>query len=217
MTGDERRGGHPCGSRSPTEPGYEFREAEFLRKIKQLRLLWTSGGRNTAAASPTAAVEVTGGQEGPPLVRFGADESRSVESPTDGHPSSEDLRLPKLQLLSRSWIIRLLEASSTGSTNPFMSVEALEKMMEDPAVQKMVYPYLPEEMSNPTSFKWMLHNSYYLEEKTVNEGGKYSGQDAKAVMVQILRVITYCHLQGVVHRYLKPEIGPLVGSMDKLE
>ena len=37
-------------------------------------------------------------------------------------------------------------------------------------------------------------------------GGKYSEDDAKAVMVQILSVVAFCHLQGVVHRDLKPEV-----------
>lgn len=37
-------------------------------------------------------------------------------------------------------------------------------------------------------------------------GGKYSEGDAKAVMVQILNVVAFCHLQGVVHRDLKPEV-----------
>ena len=37
-------------------------------------------------------------------------------------------------------------------------------------------------------------------------GGKYSEDDAKAVMVQILNVVAFCHLQGVVHRDLKPEV-----------
>ncbi|KAI3773665.1 hypothetical protein L1987_48195 [Smallanthus sonchifolius] len=55
-------------------------------------------------------------------------------------------------------------ASSTGGKGPVMSVEALEKMMEDPTVQKMVYPYLPEEMRNPTSFKWMLQNPQYRQQ-----------------------------------------------------
>lgn len=40
----------------------------------------------------------------------------------------------------------------------------------------------------------------------VCRGGKYSEEDAKAIMVQILRVTAYCHLQGVVHRDLKPEV-----------
>ncbi|CAL5359318.1 unnamed protein product [Camellia sinensis] len=38
-------------------------------------------------------------------------------------------------------------------------------------------------------------------------GGKYSEEDAMAVVVQILSVVTYCYLQGVVHRDLKPEPG----------
>jgi serine/threonine protein kinase len=37
-------------------------------------------------------------------------------------------------------------------------------------------------------------------------GGKYSEEDAKAVMTQILNVVAFCHLQGVVHRDLKPEV-----------
>ncbi|KAK4708459.1 hypothetical protein R3W88_029384 [Solanum pinnatisectum] len=64
--------------------------------------------------------------------------------------------------------------SSTGKSNPLMSVDALEKMMEDPTVQKMVYPYLPEEMRNPTTFKWMLQNPQYrqqLQDMMNNMGG----------------------------------------------
>lgn len=37
-------------------------------------------------------------------------------------------------------------------------------------------------------------------------GGKYSEDEAKAVMVQVLNVVAFCHLQGVVHRDLKPEV-----------
>ncbi|KAM1363042.1 hypothetical protein EV2_028768 [Malus domestica] len=65
-------------------------------------------------------------------------------------------------------------SQSTGKAKPAMSVEALEKMLEDPTVQKMVYPYLPEEMRNPTTFKWMLQNPQYrqqLEDMLNNMGG----------------------------------------------
>uniref|UniRef100_A0A5B7B166 non-specific serine/threonine protein kinase n=1 Tax=Davidia involucrata TaxID=16924 RepID=A0A5B7B166_DAVIN len=44
-----------------------------------------------------------------------------------------------------------------------------------------------------------------LLDRILSRGGKYSEEDAKAVMVQILSVASYCHLQGVVHRDLKPE------------
>ncbi|KAG6498686.1 hypothetical protein ZIOFF_038408 [Zingiber officinale] len=39
----------------------------------------------------------------------------------------------------------------------------------------------------------------------VMEGGRYSEEDAKAIVIQILSVIAFCHLQGVVHRDLKPK------------
>lgn len=41
-------------------------------------------------------------------------------------------------------------------------------------------------------------------------GGKYTEDDAKAVMLQILNVVAFCHLQGVVHRDLKPEVRHMV-------
>ncbi|KAJ6820195.1 CDPK-related kinase 1-like [Iris pallida] len=44
-----------------------------------------------------------------------------------------------------------------------------------------------------------------LLDRILSRGGKYSEEDAKAVMVQILSVVSFCHLQGVVHRDLKPE------------
>ena len=41
-------------------------------------------------------------------------------------------------------------------------------------------------------------------------GGKYSEEEAKVVVVQILSVISFCHFQGVVHRDLKPEVFPIL-------
>jgi serine/threonine protein kinase len=37
-------------------------------------------------------------------------------------------------------------------------------------------------------------------------GGKYTEEDAKAILRQILNAAAFCHLQGVVHRDLKPEV-----------
>jgi len=34
----------------------------------------------------------------------------------------------------------------------------MEKMLKDPNMQKMLYPYLPEPMRNPESIEWMLNN-----------------------------------------------------------
>uniref|UniRef100_K4BRN8 Protein kinase domain-containing protein n=1 Tax=Solanum lycopersicum TaxID=4081 RepID=K4BRN8_SOLLC len=44
-----------------------------------------------------------------------------------------------------------------------------------------------------------------LLDQILARDGKYSEDDAKAVMVQLLSVVSYCHLQRVVHRDLKPE------------
>ncbi|KAG8079707.1 hypothetical protein GUJ93_ZPchr0007g3225 [Zizania palustris] len=44
-----------------------------------------------------------------------------------------------------------------------------------------------------------------LLDRILSRGGKYSEDDAKAVLVQILNVVSFCHIQGVVHRDLKPE------------
>ncbi|XP_042472809.1 CDPK-related kinase 3-like isoform X1 [Zingiber officinale] len=44
-----------------------------------------------------------------------------------------------------------------------------------------------------------------LLERILSRGGRYTEEDAKAIVVQILSVVAFCHLQGVVHRDLKPE------------
>ncbi|XP_047310131.1 CDPK-related kinase 5-like [Impatiens glandulifera] len=44
-----------------------------------------------------------------------------------------------------------------------------------------------------------------LLDRILSRGGKYTEDDAKAVLIQILNVVSFCHLQGVVHRDLKPE------------
>ncbi|RDX65101.1 CDPK-related kinase 7, partial [Mucuna pruriens] len=48
-----------------------------------------------------------------------------------------------------------------------------------------------------------------LLDKILSRGGKYSEEDARVVMIQILSVVAFCHLQGVVHRDLKPEVTKL--------
>jgi serine/threonine protein kinase len=45
-----------------------------------------------------------------------------------------------------------------------------------------------------------------LLDRILARGGKYPEDDAKAIVVQILTVVSFCHLQGVVHRDLKPEV-----------
>ncbi|XP_047172491.1 protein TIC 40, chloroplastic [Vigna umbellata] len=76
---------------------------------------------------------------------------------------------------------------SQSTKKSVLSVEALEKMMEDPTVQKMVYPYLPEDMRNPDTFKWMLQHPQYrqqLEDMLSNMGG---GTEWDSQMIDTLK------------------------------
>ena len=57
----------------------------------------------------------------------------------------------------------------------------------------------------------MREGSFWIEYNlcfpfTLSRGGKYSEDDAKVVLVQILNVVALCHIQGVFHRDLKPEV-----------
>ncbi|XP_074279576.1 protein TIC 40, chloroplastic isoform X2 [Silene latifolia] len=45
-----------------------------------------------------------------------------------------------------------------------MSVETFEKLMEDPKIQNMILPLLPQEMRDPATFKWMLQNPVYRQQ-----------------------------------------------------
>ncbi|KAK8346238.1 hypothetical protein V6Z11_A07G202200 [Gossypium hirsutum] len=68
-----------------------------------------------------------------------------------------------------------------GGAGPTLSVDALEKMLEDPTVQKM----LPEEMRNPETFKWMLQNPQYrqqLQDMLNNTGGTGSTEWDNRIM-----------------------------------
>lgn len=42
--------------------------------------------------------------------------------------------------------------------DPAQMTAMMEKMLRDPNMQKMLYPYLPEPMRNPQSIEWMLNN-----------------------------------------------------------
>ncbi|XP_041014713.1 protein TIC 40, chloroplastic-like isoform X3 [Juglans microcarpa x Juglans regia] len=107
-----------------------------------------------------------------------------------GTSSSEDIQTAEAKVSQNGAALKPVDGSqwskSTGtspgsegspsSRKPILSVEALEKMMEDPTVQKIVYPHLPEELRNPETFKWMLQNPQYRQqlEEMINNmmGGK---------------------------------------------
>lgn len=52
----------------------------------------------------------------------------------------------------------------------------------------------------------MLISSFDIFVRLHFRGGRYTEEDAKKIVVQMLSVVAFCHLQGVVHRDLKPEV-----------
>ncbi|XP_068648067.1 protein TIC 40, chloroplastic-like [Aristolochia californica] len=103
---------------------------------------------------------------------FGYSKKSNVGSPQDFH-SAENVSTNGVATMQGEYA-STNSTEATGTSSPILSVEALEKMMEDPTVQKMVYPYLPEEMRNPSTFKWMLQNPQYrlqLQDMINNMGG----------------------------------------------
>ncbi|URD94127.1 CDPK-related protein kinase [Musa troglodytarum] len=54
-----------------------------------------------------------------------------------------------------------------------------------------------------------------LLDRILRRGGRYTEEDAKEIVVQILSVVAFCHLQGVVHRDLKPEQNFLFTTKDR--
>ncbi|KAJ7551038.1 hypothetical protein O6H91_07G131100 [Diphasiastrum complanatum] len=61
------------------------------------------------------------------------------------------------------------------------TIEMLERMMDDPTIQNMVYPYLPEEMRNPSTYKWMMQNPQYRQQlqemlNSMSEGGAWDSR-----------------------------------------
>eukprot|EP00249_Psilotum_nudum_P023364 c28847_g1_i1 orf=1386-3134(+) len=44
-----------------------------------------------------------------------------------------------------------------------------------------------------------------LLDRILSRGGRYAEDDARVIIIQILNIVSFCHLQGVVHRDLKPE------------
>lgn len=119
----------------------------------------TATNVTTEFAEVNGAVETKVEPKKPAFVDVSPEEVLD-EKPYVGAPQdSTEKNIPK-----DSEVKTQADEGATGTAGPILSVEALEKMMEDPVVQKMVYPYLPQEMQNPTTFKWMLQNPQYRKQ-----------------------------------------------------
>lgn len=57
----------------------------------------------------------------------------------------------------------------------------VERMLSDPESQKMMYPYLPEHMRNPETFKWMMENPEMKAQITTMLENQFSEMDPNLV------------------------------------
>ncbi|KAK3218495.1 hypothetical protein Dsin_012465 [Dipteronia sinensis] len=85
-------------------------------------------------------------------------EEISSSDDTQSLSLQESLKVNQNGAAYKQAVVNSQEVQPTQEPHPALSVEALEKMMEDPTLQKMVFPYLPEKMRDPATFKWMLQD-----------------------------------------------------------
>ncbi|GAV76702.1 UCH37_bd domain-containing protein [Cephalotus follicularis] len=139
----------------------EVKDEEEAKNEKNKHAFVDVSPEETILKSPFESFEDVAEASSSKDVQFPQEVSQNGAASKHGFGASEGFRSPR-------------EAGSG------LSVEALERMMEDPMVQKMVYPYLPEEMRNPQTFKWMMQNPQYrqqLEDMLKNMSGNNDWND----------------------------------------
>lgn len=69
--------------------------------------------------------------------------------------------------------------------------------MRDPEMQKMLYPYLPEPMRNPSSIEWMLNNPEVKKQMSdMFESQVCAGVDSFRHWMEVLQgfKLVFCHV-----------------------
>ncbi|KAL2635930.1 hypothetical protein R1flu_007409 [Riccia fluitans] len=138
----------PSPSRAPTpapeepqKPGFTFTDVNQTLVVEQQEAASRASQEQAAKAQDEASKPFFTDPEVVDSQRFGSRSGDAGASSNNAFPGA-----------------------GSGQKGNLFSVEALERMMEDPTVQKMVYPYLPEEMRNPATFKWMMQNPQYRQQ-----------------------------------------------------
>ncbi|KAK9817837.1 hypothetical protein WJX72_002915 [[Myrmecia] bisecta] len=81
------------------------------------------------------------------------------------------------------------QAGASGGPRKKSQVDMLEKMLKDPKMQELLYPYLPEPMRNPQTFDWMMSNPQYREQlETMME---QQGMDMNPEMLSMMEKMDY--------------------------
>lgn len=82
-------------------------------------------------------------------------------------------------------------AGGVGEEQGSMMSGMMEQMLRNPEMQKMLYPYLPEPMRNPSSIEWMLNNPEVKKQM--------EQMFSQQVRQQRLTALQACAVQSGVH------------------
>ncbi|GAX74063.1 hypothetical protein CEUSTIGMA_g1513.t1 [Chlamydomonas eustigma] len=95
---------------------------------------------------PTSGASSSGNGNSPPKVGFFTDVSLEEKA---AKVAAESANIFEQQQQQKG-------ATDSAATDNMMNM--METMLRNPEMQKMLYPYLPEPMRNPSSIEWMLSN-----------------------------------------------------------
>ncbi|KAI5598902.1 hypothetical protein POPTR_002G176700v4 [Populus trichocarpa] len=121
-----------------------------------------------------------------------------------GHTCSA--RVKKGELKDEAVAVKIISKAKMTSTISIEDVRREVKILKALSGHRhLVKFYDAFEDANNVYIVMELCEGGELLDRILARGGRYTEEDAKAIIVQILCVVAFCHLQGVVHRDLKPE------------
>merc|ERR1719161_1765038 len=112
---------------------------EIRAQIEQL------GGGGLGGHDEHAGVDDGGPEDAGDVLPLPA---RALPQPRDVQVDDEHSGDPDPEMMKQM-------GAAAGGSGGMMNM--LESMMEDPKMQEMFYPYLPEPFRNPETFKWMMN------------------------------------------------------------
>ncbi|KAL5538907.1 hypothetical protein UlMin_045556 [Ulmus minor] len=203
----------PAGSKSASSTPRRFFRRPFPppSPAKHIRaVLARRQGKKSAAAIPEEGEEDENGVELDKRFGFSKEFTNRLEVGDEvgrGHFGYTcSARFKKGELKGQNVAVKVIPKAKMTTAIAIEDVRREVKILQSLAGHNnLVQFYDAFEDSENVYIVMELCEGGELLDRILSRGGKYTEDDAKAVMVQILNVVAFCHLQGVVHRDLKPE------------